>query len=777
MPGESQPKPATSDRPSPAKALKARIECDLNVRRALWEMHELFHVLVADLTDRLWEMRRGRPHPACRDLLKIMLKRGSQSGSFAILEPLTRPDWKPGKTHDWTVLVGEIRKALPGGVLFDRRDWHIGDLTIAVGAPRKKSARDACICIHSEFWRKACEMAVQLIHTYDELKANWRKDRDDWIDRREEWLAEHPDFAAAWGRFEAFEKLVAEKLTGKHGAKIRRDKSGYGKRFARWHLFYEWLTAPEQHDLVAWRKKAAPADFVPVPDGEVEEITAAQKRQDRVVFALLDRLRALNPELDQLLELRGSYVRDFIRFRRPPTWTRPSPEKHPAWFTFKEGESYREIDPENGAALFKIQPAEPGEKPYWAEIRFTPDPRMKPSYRQRRGLAPFIEITGNKSWALFKRAREGKPPAAAIGGAKLQFSRDQSGRVKPDASAYLTFTVNEQPVLPAVRLRKKKKNEPLAACCHFRDEVERPLVVAAFDLGVRHLAAAAILEASRSEKWTVRLKDRLLIPEPSASLREVSRHGARLRRLKRKSGKPVKGERFAARFQDHITAMKKDRVKKGARAIVDCAAAHGAHVIVLEDLERYLPTAEDERWANRQLRRWNHRAIFEWIKMLAETEGFMVWVLNPYATSRMCSRCGARGARWSMRSKAAALAGAKRSWHRTLPRNRGPYPSGESVTAGIDYDIPVLDNGGHLFICFECGYRAQADMNAAINIGKKFFGRFNAPPGGTLKADSPESRAIEAKFAAWAAEVKQRRQSKDGPPAPKGGLRDIETPW
>jgi len=51
MPGESQPKPATSDRPSPAKGVDARVDPDAPPPAAFGKVHRLFDVLVSDLTD------------------------------------------------------------------------------------------------------------------------------------------------------------------------------------------------------------------------------------------------------------------------------------------------------------------------------------------------------------------------------------------------------------------------------------------------------------------------------------------------------------------------------------------------------------------------------------------------------------------------------------------------------------------------------------------------------------------------------------------------------
>jgi len=163
--------------------------------------------------------------------------------------------------------------------------------------------------------------------------------------------------------------------------------------------------------------------------------------------------------------------------------------------------------------------------------------------------------------------------------------------------------------------------------------------------------------------------------------------------------------------------MANDRVKQGARAIVNFAlnSEHGsnrqgvqyprADVIVLEDMKRFNPDAERERGINRGLAKWNRARLIERIEDIAAADGFGRFTagkkkgqprhlhkVDPFGTSQVCSHCGKRvGRRYSV----------------TRHEKTGKL-------------TVKFDNGGKLFAC-PCGYAANADHNASVNLARRFL--------------------------------------------------------
>jgi IS605 OrfB family transposase len=93
---------------------------------------------------------------------------------------------------------------------------------------------------------------------------------------------------------------------------------------------------------------------------------------------------------------------------------------------------------------------------------------------------------------------------------------------------------------------------------------------------------------------------------------------------------------YARRLLDHITALKKDRVKTTADLIVQAARGlvhvdgrweqkhQPCEVIVLEDLGRYRFQTDRPRSENSQLMRWSHREVLAQVKQQAAVYGIAV---------------------------------------------------------------------------------------------------------------------------------------------------------
>jgi len=132
--------------------------------------------------------------------------------------------------------------------------------------------------------------------------------------------------------------------------------------------------------------------------------------------------------------------------------------------------------------------------------------------------------------------------------------------------------------------------------------------------------------------------------------------------------------------------MGQDRFKKGARRIVNFAYKNGCDLIIMEKLAGLIPDAEKERGVNKALVNWNRGHFVQWVKQLAADIGIRVVEVHPHWTSQLCSRCGEMGARFS-----------------------------------ADHGQPIFDAVAKIFACPDCGYTANADHNASVNLHHKFF--------------------------------------------------------
>jgi transposase len=172
---------------------------------------------------------------------------------------------------------------------------------------------------------------------------------------------------------------------------------------------------------------------------------------------------------------------------------------------------------------------------------------------------------------------------------------------------------------------------------------------------------------------------------------------------------------------------------------------------LFENLSRLLPRAFDERWMNRQLRDMNRRKIAEMVEIQSREFGIICKDdIPPWMTSRICSRCYKPGWRFSI---------------------KGKDPYGEKTTRGLchKYGYPIWDRGGgHLFRCPHCGYRANADINAAGNVAVKFFGawpEFGYSKGLYSWQEDGQKHTFDARetFESWAEDVKRRKQIAESP--------------
>ena len=154
------------------------------------------------------------------------------------------------------------------------------------------------------------------------------------------------------------------------------------------------------------------------------------------------------------------------------------------------------------------------------------------------------------------------------------------------------------------------------------------------------------------------------------------------------SGKPVKGERNCARLWQHVRRMDRDAAHKTARAIARVCAKYPGCALLLERLRKIKARGESK---SHRLNRKQANQLRGQINQISSEKAFAQATVtvegNPWGTSQHCSRCGAKGERFSVRAG---------------QRKR--------------------ERGGKLFRCSICGYEAQADFNASVNLHHSFYG-------------------------------------------------------
>jgi hypothetical protein len=156
------------------------------------------------------------------------------------------------------------------------------------------------------------------------------------------------------------------------------------------------------------------------------------------------------------------------------------------------------------------------------------------------------------------------------------------------------------------------------------------------------------------------------------------------------SGKPVKGERSCARLWQHVRRMNRDAAHKTGRAIARVCAKYPGCVLLFERLRKIKARGESK---SHRLNRKQANQLRGQINQISREKAFaqatVTVEVNPWGTSQHCSRCGAKGERFSVRA-------------------------GQRERA----------RGGKLFRCSVCGYEAQADFNASVNLHHSFYGEF-----------------------------------------------------
>jgi hypothetical protein len=212
------------------------------------------------------------------------------------------------------------------------------------------------------------------------------------------------------------------------------------------------------------------------------------------------------------------------------------------------------------------------------------------------------------------------------------------------------------------------------------------LVTVAVDLNVKHLAVVTVRQHGTIIE-TVFVSDQGLD-------QHRYRHMKHIAKKQWQSGKAVKGERSNQQIWGHVKRMN-DTVahQVGARIVSICEKYPGC-VLLFERLRKMKPgKMSKSRRLNRKQANQLKGKIRDYSQDKAYAVGVVSCEVNAHGTSQFCSRCGARGERFSR--------------------------SGTTCTVW---------RGGKLFRCLVCGYEAQADFNASVNVHHSFWKEWHWHP-------------------------------------------------
>ena len=245
---------------------------------------------------------------------------------------------------------------------------------------------------------------------------------------------------------------------------------------------------------------------------------------------------------------------------------------------------------------------------------------------------------------------------------------------------------------PKLILRKK------SAALHFpqvkhieakrvkESKLDPHLVTVAVDLNVKNLAVI-----------TVRQDDKII---ETVFVRDHGLDQARFRHLKRiakkqwLSGKPVKGEHSNQDLWHHVHCMNEDAAHKVSQCIAQVCVNYPGCVLLFERLRKIKPgKGSKSRRMNRRQANQLRGKINHYARDKAYAQGIVTVEVNPHGTSQYCSRCGAKGERFS-----------------TFRGQR------------------IAVKWGKLFRCPVCHFEADADWNASVNIHRSFYRQWHWPP-------------------------------------------------
>lgn len=193
----------------------------------------------------------------------------------------------------------------------------------------------------------------------------------------------------------------------------------------------------------------------------------------------------------------------------------------------------------------------------------------------------------------------------------------------------------------------------------------------------------------------------------------------------------------ATHLLEHINHLKEDRIKTGADMIVQAARGmfyndekkcwvqkyEPCHMIIFENLSRYRFSSDRPKAENSKLQKWSHREIVEEVKRQAALYGISVYAdTDAMYTSKFYYKNDAPGIRADRLSQndfdneKKLKEGILKSLPQEFQNNADKLKIGSLVPSEIGSIFVTMDQEGQLV-------EMNADMNAACNLQKRFWGR------------------------------------------------------
>jgi IS605 OrfB family transposase len=233
------------------------------------------------------------------------------------------------------------------------------------------------------------------------------------------------------------------------------------------------------------------------------------------------------------------------------------------------------------------------------------------------------------------------------------------------------------------------------------------LTTLSIDMGLKHIAVITVRKAGK----IVFVK----FFRSSAIESHRLRHLLSIFNKQKKSGKAVKGERSNKQLWHHIGYMNLAHAHLVSLRIIEIAQRFSVDVIIIEHLRKFRSgesgcTTAFNRKGEKRSKKFNRKFTY-WLKGKLEfnlrykalEHGILVKSVNPAFTSQICNKCGGFGERFSH------------------PPSNSPHKGGRTA----------------LFRCFYCGYCANADFNASLNLHKVFLDTFPLPKRKNKKPTRP----------------------------------------
>ncbi len=176
--------------------------------------------------------------------------------------------------------------------------------------------------------------------------------------------------------------------------------------------------------------------------------------------------------------------------------------------------------------------------------------------------------------------------------------------------------------------------------------------------------------------------------------REISHRYFRLRRKLQSKG-TRQAKKHLKRLSGQLARFRKDCDHVLSKQVVQ-SIRPGTTIVVENLTDIRTRTRQKGRQSRRRLHSWSFAQMRSFLTYKAEAKGCQVVGIDPRYTSQRCSRCG--------------------HIHRTNRKSQS------------------------VFLCRQCGYELNADLNGAINIAEKYLASVGTSDAGGLPSESPLSQ-------------------------------------